>query len=52
MVLFWIAARRDLLPPFYLPGRGTTPLRQLVLTLSIAFLICSATAVQRHPEGG
>jgi PAS domain S-box-containing protein len=39
---FWAAAQYDLVPAFYIPGKGTTPVRQLVLTVSVAVLAVAA----------
>jgi PAS domain S-box-containing protein len=40
--LTWVAAHCDLTPAFYVAGRGPTPVRQLVLTLSIALMAIAA----------
>ncbi len=46
--LFWAAARYDLAPVFYVAGEGTTPVRQLVLTLATAFLAMAAAFLMSH----
>ena len=46
--LFWAAAQYDLAPAFYIPGRGTTPVRQLVLTVSVAMLTVAAAFLIRN----
>ena len=46
--LIWTAARYDWVPPFYITGEGTTPVRQLVLTLSIAVLSVAAALLLRE----
>ena len=48
--LFWTAARYDLSPVFYVTGKGTTPVRQLVLMLSIALLAVAAAFLIRHAD--
>jgi PAS domain S-box-containing protein len=40
--LSWAAAQYDLVPDFYIAGAGSTPLRQLVLVLSMALLAIAA----------
>ena len=45
---FWAAAQYDLAPAFYIPGKGTTPVRQLVLTVSVALLSVAAAFLIRH----
>ena len=46
--LFWAAAQYDLSPVFFLPGKGTTPVRQLVLTVSVAILAAAAAFLIRQ----
>jgi PAS domain S-box-containing protein len=46
--LFWAAAQYDLSPAFYIPGKGTTPVRQLVLMVSVALLSVAAAFLIRH----
>jgi len=46
--LFWTAAQYDLSPAFYKTGEGATPVRQLVLTLSIALLSVAAALLIRQ----
>ena len=46
--LFWAAAQYDLSPVFFLPGEGTTPVRQLVLTVSVAILAAAAAFLIRQ----
>ncbi len=46
--LFWAAAQYDLTPAFYIPGKGTTPVRQLVLTVSVAIMAVAAAFLIRH----
>ncbi len=46
--LLWAAARYGLTPVFYIAGKGPTPVRQLLLTLSIALLSISAALLIRH----
>ena len=48
MGLFWAAAQYDLSPAFFLPGEGTTPVRQLVLTVSVAILAAAAAFLIRQ----
>jgi hypothetical protein len=36
IALIWVAAKYDLTPVFYAAGRGTTPVRQVVLMISVA----------------
>jgi PAS domain S-box-containing protein len=45
---FWAGAQYDLAPAFYIPGKGTTPVRQLVLTVSVAVLAVAAAFLIRH----
>ena len=45
---FWAGAQYDLAPAFYIPGKGTTPVRQLVLTFSVAVLAVAAAFLIRH----
>jgi PAS domain S-box-containing protein len=47
-VIFWAATRYDLAPVFYIAGKGTTPVRQLMLTLSIALLSMAAVLLLRE----
>ena len=46
--LFWAAAQYDLSPVFFLPGKGTTPVRQLVLTVSVATMAVAAAFLIRQ----
>ena len=46
--LFWAAAQYDLTPVFYIPGKGATPTRQMVLTLSVAIMAVAAAFLIRH----
>ena len=46
--LIWAAAGYDWVPLFYIAGEGTTPVRQLVLTLSIALLSMAAALLLRE----
>ena len=45
---FWAGAQYDLAPAFYIPGKGTTPVRQLVLMVSVAVLAVAAAFLIRH----
>ena len=46
--LFWAAAQYDLAPVFFLPDKGTTPVRQLVLTVSVAIMAVAAAFLIRQ----
>ena len=46
--LFWAAAQYDLIPVFYIPGKGATPVRQMVLTLSVATMAIAAAFLIRQ----
>ena len=46
--VFWAAATYHLAPAFYLPLKGTTPIRQLVLLASLALLTAAATGLIRN----
>lgn len=46
--LLWAAARYDWAPVFYIAGNGSTPVRQLVLTVSVALLSVAAAFLIRH----
>ena len=46
--LFWAAAQYDLSPVFFVPEKGTTPVRQLVLTVSVATLAVAAAFLIRQ----
>ena len=46
--LIWATAQYDLTPAFYIPGKGTTPVRQLVLTVSVAAMAVAAAFLIRQ----